>query len=177
MQPEHLGLGVGWRTSEALPLHPPRPPARGHLETLHRTEPWRKGTLWGFMGTDHRCLISLLPAPASLVGVQWKDLVPRPGAGAGVLAVSCHRNQHPSCFTPHQASRWSRAPVPLTSLCKAGDGRGRHSSAEEAWTLRLLLGLGRMREPSLGKPRSTTQPRKVPGWTQPSTPTMAHLRD
>ena len=49
---------------------PPWPLARGHLETLHRAGPRRKVALWGFMGTDHRCLISLLPPPASLVGVQ-----------------------------------------------------------------------------------------------------------
>ena len=162
---EDLGGPTSPPPTAPSPGSPGDPAQDGAVEEGH--------SAWGFMGTDHRCLIP----PASLVGVQWKDLVPRPGAGAGWGAMRCHRSQHPSCFTPHQASRWSRAPIPLTSLCKAGDGRGGHSNAEEARTLRLLLGLGQMREPPLGKPRSTMQPRKVTGWTRPSTPTMEYLCD
>lgn len=156
---------------------PPTAPSPGSPGDPAQDRAVEEGHSVGLYG--HRSQMSHQSSPRSSLpgGGAVERLGPKAWGGAGVLVVSCDRNQHPSCFTPHQASRWSRAPVPLTSLCKAGDGRGRHSSAEEAWTLRLLLGLGRMREPSLGKPRSTTQPRKVPGWTQPSTPTMAHLRD
>ena len=159
---------------EALPPHPPRPPSLGSPGDPAQGGAAEKGHSVGLYG--HRSLMSHQSAPHS--SLPGGGAVERPGPKAwGWGAGSCHRSQHPSCFTPHQASHWSRAPVPLISLCKASDGRGGDSSAEEAWTLRPLLGSGWMKELSLGKPRSTMQPRKVPGQIWPSTPTRVHLHD
>lgn len=141
MQPEHLGVGVGWKPKEAL--HPrPQPHGQGgappasHVTwgPMHRAGPWRKGALRDFVGTTK-----------DVSSGSSSKLSPVEGcgkAGSQGLGGGCHGTPAASCLASFQASHWSRAPGPWPSLCKQLAQR-----PEEVRTRRPLLSSGPMRGP------------------------------
>ena len=85
---------------------PPTAPSPGSPGDPAQDRAVEEGHSVGLYG--HRSQMSHQSSPRSSLpgGGAVERLGPKAWGGAGVLAVSCHRNQHPSCFTPQKKQAW-----------------------------------------------------------------------
>lgn len=123
MQPEHLGVGVGWKPKEAL--HPrPQPHGQGgappasHVTwgPMHRAGPWRKGALRDFVGTTKDVSSGSSSKLSPVGGVERPGPKAWVGAATECLLLPASPRSRPPIGPEHQAlgppsvSSWHSGP-------------------------------------------------------------------